>query len=118
MNEVPADLAFLQWLKDDCGYLHPKPLLARPGHYGCIVRFMFTTGIVTGKIGDRFGYADRWCYRSVDHAKTALDAWDGTGEPTGWHRHPDSGRRVSESEHERDDHGVEVGAVGVSYIRG
>ena len=117
MSDVLADLTFLQWLQDACGYLHPKPLLARPGHYACIVRFMYTTGIVTGKIGDRFGYSDRWCYASLDKAKAALDAWNGTDEPTGWHRHPDSGRRVSGSADERDGDGVKVGAVGASYVR-
>jgi len=26
-------------------------------------------------------------------AQRALAGWDGTGEPSGWHRHPSSGRR-------------------------
>lgn len=37
----------------------------------------------------------RWCYHSYAAARAALDAWsgeDGT-EPSGWHRHPHSGRR-------------------------
>jgi hypothetical protein len=114
---VPNDVVFLQWLIDACGYHHPKPLLARPGRYACIVKFAFTYGIVTGRIGDRMGYADRWCYSTMDKAKAALDAWDGAGEPIGWHRHPNSGRRVSESPHERDENGFEVGASGVAYVR-
>jgi len=41
------------------------------------------------------GYEDRWCYPDYRSAKAALDAWSGEEgtEPTGWHRHPDSGRR-------------------------
>lgn len=39
------------------------------------------------------GYENVWCYDSVDLAINALEAWDGEGEPTGWKRHPASGRR-------------------------
>lgn len=44
-----------------------------------------------------WGYGDRWCYHTYEAAKAAYDAWDGTGEPTGWHRHPKSGRRFDEN---------------------
>lgn len=111
---VPPDLAFLQWLID-LGYQHPRPLPG--GRYACVVRMMFTHAIIVGKIGDRVGYIDRWCYRSAAEALDALEAWDGRGEPTGWVRHPSSGRRVSESPHERDEMGREVGAIGVTYVR-
>lgn len=40
-----------------------------------------------------FGYEDRYCYSTFSGARAALDAWDGTGDPVGWHRHPASGRR-------------------------
>jgi hypothetical protein len=77
---------------------------------------MFTHAIIIGQMGDYFGYADRWCYRSEAAAFAALQAWDGTGEPTGWIRHPDTGRRISESPDERDEYGRRVGAVGVAYV--
>lgn len=38
-------------------------------------------------------YSDVWQYQSVQAALAAHDAWDGVGEPTGWYRHPASGRR-------------------------
>ena len=38
-------------------------------------------------------YDDLWCYKSVDRAVSAMEAWDGTGEPEGWIRHLPSGRR-------------------------
>lgn len=38
-------------------------------------------------------YDDGWCYTTEYQAVTALNNWDGQGEPTGWHRHPPSGRR-------------------------
>ena len=49
-----------------------------------------------GRIGDYSGYDDRWCYHTLYDAAEALLTWDGTGEPGGWHRHPDSGRRRPE----------------------
>jgi hypothetical protein len=42
---------------------------------------------------DRYGNGGCWCYPDYASALAALDAWDGEGEPLGWHRHPDTGRR-------------------------
>lgn len=83
------EAAFLQWLKEQ-GHRHPKPLPG--GRYAAIFDFMFTEGIIVGRIGDRDQYDDRWCYER-GKAEAALEAWDGTGEPQGWHRHPATGRR-------------------------
>lgn len=33
-----------------------------------------------------------WCYPSRSAAIAALDAWDGKGDPDGWHKHVESGR--------------------------
>jgi hypothetical protein len=65
------------------------------GRYACLMQLMFTTAIITGRWGDLDSYDDRWCFHTIEDAVNALDRWDGTGEPTGWHRHPSSGRRVS-----------------------
>lgn len=58
-----------------------------------IMPLAFTHAIVADC--NLFGYGDRWCYCSYEAAKEAFDAWDGTKgtEPTGWHRHPGTGRR-------------------------
>ena len=61
----------------------------------CIGKFLFTYAILSDL--HSFYYEDRWCYDSYEKAKAALEAWDGTGEPTGWHRHPATGRRVDEN---------------------
>lgn len=86
------ELSYLQWLKEQ-GYKDPQPLSGN--RYAAIMPMMFTHGIIVGKIGD-IGYDDRWCYHNYTSAKAALEAWDGTGEPKGWHRHPRTGRRRSE----------------------
>lgn len=40
-------------------------------------------------------YDDVWCYQAhqADAAWRAALGWDGEGEPEGWYRHPQSGRR-------------------------
>ncbi len=92
-NAVEASEAriFMSLLCSHTGYLHPRPLPG--GRYGVIAQFLFTYAIITGRIGDFWAYDNRWCYRNFQSAKDALDAWDGLGEPIGWHRHPMTGRR-------------------------
>lgn len=116
MSETVLDaLAFLQWLIDENGYRDPKPIPG--GRYAGIRPMIFTYAIVSGQIGDRWGVDRHWCYHSYDEAKAALDAWDGLGEPTGWHRDPVTGRRVSQTGDELDGDGDRIGVVGKVYVR-
>lgn len=66
-------------------------------YYACLCDFMYTCAILKGRWGDPYGYEDRWCYDSRESAQGALVNWflndDRDPEPTGWHRHPSSGRR-------------------------
>lgn len=64
------------------------------GERAWVGRFIFTCAILVGE--SYRGYRDRWCYHTKADAQRALDEWDGTGEPQGWHRHPDTGRRLNE----------------------
>jgi hypothetical protein len=50
----------------------------------------------------RWGYGDRWCFASYALARDALAAWNGEGDPQGWHRHPDSGRRRPDGDARRE----------------
>lgn len=88
---IMDELSFMQWLKEDANILHPKPL--GDGRWAGLKQMLFTWSIMTGKIGDETNVDDRWCYHGLLSAKSALDAWDGKGEPDGWHRHPVTGRR-------------------------
>jgi hypothetical protein len=83
--------------------------------YAGLAAMIFTTRLVVGEIGNEGWYLDGWCYDSFEDAYDALFAWDGTGEPTGWHRHPSSGRRVARTGNEIDDHGNRV-EVGQMYV--
>jgi hypothetical protein len=84
------ELAYMQWLKAECGYIAPRPL--GDGRYICVMPLLFTAAIIVGRIGE-ISYDNRWCYHSIDAASLAMEAWDGSGEPEGWHRHPSTGRR-------------------------
>ena len=58
-----------------------------------IRELLFTHAIIVGRVGQMSTYEDRWCYATREKAQAALAAWDGNGEPDGWHRHPNTGRR-------------------------
>lgn len=63
------------------------------GWFVAVVPFMFTAGLIVGRTRDHGCYEDRWCFETFEKACAAFDAWDGmTGEPFGWHRHPNTGR--------------------------
>jgi hypothetical protein len=114
--ELTAEQDFVRFLHEDCGLRLIRRL--PDGRFAALREFAYTVAVVVVNNGDRVGEADRWCYHHVVAAALALEAWDGTGEPAGWHRHPASGRRVSEDPDEIDDDGNRVGAVGVVYERG
>ena len=62
---------------------------------GELIRKDQSTGLGEGgRIGDRCNVEIRYCYtNSVNEVMKAFHAWDGSAEPKGWHRHPDSSRR-------------------------
>ncbi len=64
---------------------------------------MFTYAIVVGKPDDNW-YDDRWCYERALDAISAAVTWSSSPdpEPTGWHRHPTTGRRRPDGDPERE----------------
>ena len=93
-NADPEDLIWLDLLCEANAYYCPQIMPRR--RYAVIHPFMFSWGIIVGDLGDDSGYSDRWCFKNFHAAATSLDIWARggfTGEPHGWHRHPDSGRR-------------------------
>jgi hypothetical protein len=91
---------FLHWLENVANYSDARDL--GDGRYAAIMPLMFTHAIIVGRIGDKSTYDDRWCYAGYEKAAAALSAWDGTGEPDGWHRHPNTGRRREEGDPEME----------------
>lgn len=110
-DQLRGFLAFLH----DSGYR--EVVLLDGGRWAGLSPFLYTTAIVVGRLGDTDGFDDRWCYHTSEAAQAALAAWDGIGEPHGWHRQPGTGRRISEDPDEVDADGKAVGAVGVEYVR-
>ncbi len=79
----------------ECGYLDGQII---GDQYVAIMPLLYTSAIIIGRADDyMIGYEDRWCYaKNPEHARQALREWLARGlegEPDGWHRHPDSGRR-------------------------
>lgn len=70
--------------------------------YVAIIPFLYTCAVIVGDVSDDSGYRDRWCYHGFEAALAAFEAWDGQGEPPGWHRHPSSGRRRPEGDAGRE----------------
>lgn len=94
MNEILDELNFMAWLKESCGYVDPVPIGA--GRYAAIGPLLFHWTMYVGRIGDREGYDTRFCYADRAKAEEGLREWAKRGfrgEPTGWHRHPNTGRR-------------------------
>ena len=81
------------------GVIEPK--LLPDGRVAFIYQLLFTAAVCVGPLSDR-GYDDRWCYHDQAAARCALDAWNGIGEPVGWHRHPFSGRRRPDGDAARE----------------
>lgn len=70
---------------------------APDGRRIAVLPLIYTAAVIIGP--EHTGsYDDRWCYVDVEAALAAAKAWDGTGEPEGWHRHPTTGRRRPEGD--------------------
>jgi hypothetical protein len=59
-----------------------------------VIPFAFTSAIIIGP-PDAWSYDDRWCYATSVLAAMYARTWSAepSTEPTGWHRHPTTGRR-------------------------
>ena len=79
---------------------YSDPVVLPDGTFVCILQFLFTSAIISG-VNVNGGYADRWCFHDQAVARAALKEWvaniDTMSEPDGWHRHPETGRRVGET---------------------
>jgi hypothetical protein len=82
------------------GYRRAKILAT--GNWGAIMPLMYHSAIIEGTVGGiEVGYIDRWCFTN-EGVDDAFDAWDGTAEPVGWHRHPGTGRRRPDGDASRE----------------
>jgi len=64
-----------------------------------LYRMMFTYRLCLGRAGNDLWYEDAWCYETKEAGLKAMNDWTlETLEPTGWHRHPNTGRRRPEGD--------------------
>jgi hypothetical protein len=96
-----TDIEFFSWLHTDGGNCAEHKIIG-DGIYAAIKPLMFHWTLIVGQIGDRATYADRWCYANREAAEAALRTWDGDGEPDGWHRHPNTGRRRTDGDPKKE----------------
>lgn len=68
-----------------------------------------------------FGYEERYCFETDDLAIEAMAAWEGTGDPINWHKHPNTGRirpdRTPASQQYEPGYGPAGRKRGVGYWR-
>ena len=62
------------------------------GRHVAVVPMLFTWAVVASRNLELIP-EDRWCFNSLETAVAAATVWTGEGEPAGWHRHVQSGRR-------------------------
>jgi hypothetical protein len=103
---IEVQESFTAWLEEVCGYTDVRQL--PDGRYACIYPLMFTYAIVTVQDGDMATIEDRWCYYNYATARAALDDWDGTDEPSGWHKHPRTNRCRIDGDPEKETIGWAV----------
>lgn len=104
MTEILTDFErFEKWLRET------DPLITdvwdlKDGTCCWIKRLFFHYTLIRGTVGDESGYFDRWCYPDRERASEAFLAWQSSGEsePSGWHRHPPSGRRRPDGDASRE----------------
>ncbi len=90
-NEFKSDQLF-RWAKR----------MLPDGRIGFLIQMAFTWRLCIGFEDDHFGHDDGWCYHDLSSSLAALAEWDGIGEPSGWHRHPASGRRRPDGDADRE----------------
>jgi hypothetical protein len=81
------------------GYTRPIKRLS-DGRICAIMPIGFTDALCIGI--HPWGHNHAYYYRAGGEAATALKTWDGEGEPTGWVRHPQSGRRRTDGDPARE----------------
>ncbi len=91
-----TDEEFFDWLRqpENGGALYVYDMGG--GRYCAVKRLIFHATMVIGEIGNLDAFDERYCYVDVQAAYDAARAWKDAqwaDEPTGWHRHPTSGRR-------------------------
>ena len=89
-----TDDDFISYLVNDCAYHRVERIGA--DRWVAINPLMFHWTMMVGKMGDVTGFDNKYCYENKALAVKGLEDWKATGyegEPIGWHRNTETGRR-------------------------
>lgn len=96
---------FADWMREQYGPYMAFLFKKGDDEWVSIERLLFHWTMKVGEVGDYCGYRTRYCYENYATALGAAAIWadaNWEGEPIGWHRHPDSGRRRPFGDPERE----------------
>lgn len=69
----------------------------------CVFPRMFNAILTYGRADDQCGYITHWCYETPGQAVQAAEEWSAVdGEPEGWFRHSQTGRRRPNGDPEQE----------------
>ena len=83
---------FERWLKTESGG-NCIEVKFFDGFYAAAKPLLFHYTMIIGVTGDTCCFEKRYCYQTKEGVLQALAEWDGVGDPAGWHRSPETGRR-------------------------
>lgn len=95
-----SDTEFFDWLTSKDGGGYSAAMKMPDGMWAGIKPLMFHWTLNTGVVGDTRGYEGRWCYADENRARIGMLGWSVRGfdgEPMGWKRHPETGRRRNDA---------------------
>lgn len=90
---MTAESEYAAWLQSNDGGNCTMVRFYPEGVYAAVRPMLFHYDLIFGDTGNKFSFHESWSYKTRALAEKALTEWNGYGEPTGWHRHPPSGRR-------------------------
>jgi hypothetical protein len=91
-----TDAEYIEWLLNPNGGGYKVAIPIGDGRWVGIMPLMFHYTMHVGRLEDRPGHDDKYCYRTFKIAVDSLVEWSYRGfrdEPLEWHQHPATGRR-------------------------
>jgi hypothetical protein len=100
MSDYPEFEAFLK--SKDGGNCIAVKFFPERNQYAAIKPLLYHLTMIVGEIGDKEGYENSYCYKTIVEAMVALNAWNGEGDPELWFRNPKTGRRRENGDREKE----------------
>jgi hypothetical protein len=102
ITAATATEKYFRWLLDPQGGNCVAAKDLGDGVYAAIKPLLFHWTMIVGEIDNYVTILDRWCYKDRVGATHGLLAWNGNGDPSGWNRHINTGRRRPDGDATRE----------------